>query len=340
MSPWIVLKPRPQTALLPASLTPSFHRKTQSGAAVVMAMFVVVLCTLAISPLIWSLFSSAKTVQVAASRAQTREVALSGLDWARVILREDARVSTVDNLNEPWAVPLAESRVSEGLLRKNETESNLVDREAVLTGVIEDAASKLNLRNLGADIAGQEVWNRVFGRLCELLNIQQDQKARVLAALSQMYPKPKPQDGEAGANGLRGEQARPPIPARRWEEFQGKFGISEETWNQLKPYVTILPEVSPVNANTASAEVLYSVIDGIQYSDAQALLNSRERVTFREIGDIQAALNGSATLNNALITTKSNYFLVQGTAQVDEAVVRTQALLQRKDNRVYVLWRR
>jgi general secretion pathway protein K len=235
---------------------------------------------------------------------------------------------------------LAESRVSEGLLRKNETESNLVDREAVLTGVIEDAASKLNLRNLGLDIAGQEVWNRVFGRLCELLNIQQDQKARVLAALGQMYPKPRPQDGEGAVSGLGGEKARPPIPARRWEEFQGKFGISEETWNQLKPYVTILPEVSPVNANTASAEVLYSVIEGIQYSDAQALLNSRERVTFREIGDIQAALNGSATLNNALITTKSNYFLVQGTAQVDEAIVRTQALLQRKDNRVYVLWRR
>ena len=284
--------------------------------------------------------SAALRYQVAASRAQTREVALSGLDWARVILREDARVSTVDNLNEPWAVPLAESRVSEGLLRKNESESNLVDREAVLTGVIEDAASKLNLRNLGADTAGQEVWKRVFSRLCELLNIQQDQKMRVLAAIGQMYPKPRTLDDDAAPTGLGGERLLPPIPARRWEEFQGKFGITEETWNQLKPYVTILPEVSPVNANTASAEVIYSVIDGIQYSDAQALINSRERVTFREIGDIQAALSGSASINNALITTKSNYFLVQGTAQVDEAVVRTQALLQRKDNRVYVLWRR
>lgn len=316
------------------------HHRLQSGAAVVMAMFVVVLCTLAISPLIWSLFSSAKTIQVAASRAQTREVALSGLDWARVILREDARVSTVDNLNEPWAVPLAESRVSEGLLRKNESEGNLVDREAVLTGVIEDAASKLNLRNMGSDTAGQEVWRRVFARLCELLNIQQDQRLRVLAAIGQMYPKPRPSDTDTGSVGLSGEKILPPIPARRWEEFQGKFGITEETWSQLKPYVTILPEVSPVNANTASAEVLFAVIEGIQYSDAQALVNSRERVTFREIGDIQAALNGSASLNNALITTKSNYFLVQGTAQVDEAIVRTQALLQRKDNRVYVLWRR
>jgi type II secretory pathway component PulK len=44
----------------------------QGGAAVVMALFIVVLCTLAVAPLIWNLFATAKTISVAAARDQGR----------------------------------------------------------------------------------------------------------------------------------------------------------------------------------------------------------------------------------------------------------------------------
>ena len=61
--------------------------RPQQGAAVVMALFIVVLCTLAVSPLIWNLFATAKTISVAAARDQADAVSRSGVDWARVILR-------------------------------------------------------------------------------------------------------------------------------------------------------------------------------------------------------------------------------------------------------------
>ena len=56
-----------------------------------------------------------RAVQVeAAERARTQSAwILSGaLDWARLILREDARNGGTDHLGEPWAVPLAEARLS------------------------------------------------------------------------------------------------------------------------------------------------------------------------------------------------------------------------------------
>lgn len=307
----------------------------QGGAAVVMALFIVVLCTLAVAPLIWNLFATAKTISVAAARDQADAVSRSGVDWARVILREDARVSTTDTLTEPWAVPLAESRINEGLLRKNENISEADDREVVLTGRIEDAQGRFNLRNLGADNPRQQMWNAGFTKLCDLLGVPADQRNLLTQTLSTMFMPKVINPEEQGIN----PDTPPMVAALRWEEFRGKYGITEETWNQLRPYVVILPKASALNANTASAEVLFAVVEDMSFSDAQRLLAQRERVTFRTVADIRAAVNANVTINNDLITVDSNYFLVEGTAQVEEALIRTRALLERRDQRVFVMWR-
>jgi general secretion pathway protein K len=308
---------------------------TQSGAAVVMALFIVVLCTLAISPLIWNLFATAKTISVAAARDQADAVSVSGVDWARVILREDARVSTTDTLTEPWAVPLAESRINEGLMRKEENATEADDREVVLTGRIEDAQGRFNLRNLGAGNPKQQTWVAGFSRLCDLLGIPTEQRNLLVQTLGNMFmPELANPEGQAGI-----PEEVPIVPALRWEEFQGKYGIAEETWSQLRPYVVILPRNSAVNANTASAEVLYAVVQDMSFADAQRVLAQRERVTFRNLADIRAVLSPNITINGDLITVNSDYFLVEGTAQVEEALIRTRALLERRDQRVYVMWR-
>ena len=309
--------------------------KRQNGAAVVMALFIVVLCTLAVAPLIWNLFATAKTISVAAARDQADAVSRSGVDWARVILREDARVSTTDTLTEPWAVPLAESRINEGLLRKDENISEADDREVVLTGRIEDAQGRFNLRNLGADNPRQQMWNAGFTKLCDLLGVPADQRNLLTQTLSTMFMPKVINPEEQGIN----PDTPPMVAALRWEEFRGKYGITEETWNQLRPYVVILPKASALNANTASAEVLFAVVEDMSFSDAQRLLAQRERVTFRTVADIRAAVNANVTINNDLITVDSNYFLVEGTAQVEEALIRTRALLERRDQRVFVMWR-
>jgi len=307
----------------------------EDGAAVVMALFIVVLCTLAVAPLIWNLFATAKTISVAAARDQADAVSRSGVDWARVILREDARVSTTDTLTEPWAVPLAESRINEGLLRKNENISEADDREVVLTGRIEDAQGRFNLRNLGADNPRQQMWNAGFTKLCDLLGVPADQRNLLTQTLSTMFMPKVINPEEQSIN----PDAPPMVAALRWEEFRGKYGITEETWNQLRPYVVILPKASALNANTASAEVLFAVVEDMSFSDAQRLLAQRERVTFRTVADIRAVVNANVTINNDLITVDSNYFLVEGTAQVEEALIRTRALLERRDQRVFVMWR-
>ena len=107
----------------------------------------------------------------------------------------------------------------------------------------------------------------------------------------------------------------------------------------VAPASGVIAKASALNANTASAEVLFAVVEDMSFSDAQRLLAQRERVTFRTVADIRAAVNANVTINNDLITVNSNYFLVEGTAQVEEALIRTRALLERRDQRVFVMWR-
>lgn len=308
-------------------------RPHQQGAAVVMALFIVVLCTLAVSPLIWNLFATAKTIAVSAARDQAEAVSRSGLDWARVILREDARVSASDTLTEPWAVPLAESRLNEGLMRQDQNATEIEDREVILTGRIEDAQGRFNLRNLGADNPRQANWLEAFAKLCELLGVPNDQRLLIAQLIAQMHSPP------TSAEGGQEQTASRLQPALRWEEFRGKYGVAEETWNQLRPYVAILPKPTGVNANTATAEVLYAAIDELSFGDAQRLLSQRERVSFRNIADVRSALNSNITVNGDMVGVASSYFLVEGSAQIEEALIRTRALLERRDQRVYVLWR-
>ena len=318
------------------------HRQEQ-GAAVVMALFIVVLCVLATTPLVWALFATSKTISVSNARAQSHQIVLSGLDWARIILREDARISTTDNLTEPWAVPLADSQISESLMRDGDNNSNLDDREAVLYGQIEDAQGRFNLRNLVVGSDQQEQWQNAFGRLCQLLGIPQSQKEAIEQALLLMYP-----DLEA-IEGNNNEQANDDqffstiveqkVPAITWEEFRTDYGLTGTTWAQLQPHVVMLTRTTPVNVNTASAEVLYAVVEGLDYGGAQAAVNYRERVTFNSLNDLRAVWGAQVTLNSDFIGVSSDFFRVGGQVQLGQAVSSVNAILERKDGKVFVVWR-
>ena len=113
-----------------------------------------------------------RAIQVeAAERAHTQSAwVLSGaLDWARLILREDGKTGGTDGLGEPWAVPLAEARLSTFLAADKDNTEDAPD--AFLSGSITDANSRYNLTNVvqGGKIIGTELL--VLQRLCESISL-------------------------------------------------------------------------------------------------------------------------------------------------------------------------
>ena len=67
-------------------------------------------------------------------------VLVGALDWARLLLREDARSGNIDHLAEPWAIPLQEARLSTFLAAEKgvSEDTGVQATEAFLSGQITD----------------------------------------------------------------------------------------------------------------------------------------------------------------------------------------------------------
>ena len=312
----------------------------QEGAAVITAMFIVVLSTLVISPLVWTLFASAKSIQVFSTLTQANQIAISGIDWVRVILREDARSSTTDHLNELWALPLADTTLNESLMRDTERIGNIQDRNVTLHGQVLDAQARFNLRNLGMDAENQKEWLKAFDRLTNLLDINQEQKSRMILALNELFPKSDSDNEENKDNNNLTETILRPIVPLDWHSFCKQYQLSEDTFKKLSSFVTILPNETTVNLNTADKEVIFSVLLNISKGQVQQIMENRLRVTFNDLNDVRTLVPPSVEINETLVDVKTNFFLVQGEVNIDNSEISSSALLERNDDRVFIIWRK
>ena len=61
---------------------------------------------------LWQQWRAVEVESAERSRAQATWVLIGAVDWARLILKEDARKGGADHLAEPWALALEQARLS------------------------------------------------------------------------------------------------------------------------------------------------------------------------------------------------------------------------------------
>ena len=93
-------------------MTRTIHRGRQRGAALLMAMLTVALVATLAAAALWRQWRGVEVETAERGRVQARWILAGALDWGRLILRQDARSGGPDHLSEPWAIPLAEARLS------------------------------------------------------------------------------------------------------------------------------------------------------------------------------------------------------------------------------------
>lgn len=299
----------------------------QRGAALLTAMIIVTLVATLASAMIWQQWRAVQIEAAERSRAQSAWILAGALDWARLILREDARTGGADHLGEPWAVPLAEARLSTFLAADRDRTDDAP--EAFLAGSIADAQARYNLRNL---LDGQ---NRVvpveldtLRRLCESLQIEPGVADRIAAGLAAALAAPT--TGPPGAGAI--------LP--RDERQLGWLGIDADTVQRLLPYVALLPGATPLNLNTASREVIAAVVPGLDLASAERLVQARQRNPFRNVGEAQVLLPaGMPPLNTQRVGIASSHFEVRGRLRIAERVLEERSLVQRRGIEVVALHR-
>jgi general secretion pathway protein K len=299
----------------------------QRGAALLAAMLTVTLVASFASAAAWQQWRAVEIETAERARVQAGWLLVGALDWSRLILREDCRPCGADHLGEPWAVPLQEARLSSFLAAdKNNTASDEKDDvEVFLSGQIVDMQSRLNVLNLvnGDKVSAPDLAS--FSKLFALLDLKQSE---LLSLVNNLL--------NASTSAAAG-QPGPLIPARvaqlAW------LDVSASTLERLSPFITVIEARTPVNLNTAPAEVLYASVPGLDLDGARRMETQRAQRHFATIADAGQVVPAIASQLNQNHSIATRYFEVRGRLRLADTVVQERSLVQRDGLVVKTLWR-
>ncbi|WP_310633423.1 type II secretion system minor pseudopilin GspK [Paraburkholderia sp.] len=346
-----------------ASSAPRLRRR-QRGAAIISALLVVALSAILVSGMLWRQQVQLRRIENQRLLAQAQWISRGALDWTRLVLRSEADTSAgVTYLGGAWGMPVAKTRLSDFLGQIGDVRAEQ-GQDTWVSGSIEDAQARFNLRNLVSTPApGALQLNltqiQVFARLLQLLGIdgQLAKNAAVFLRSGLNYSVTRFQTGSTpgsttsstqqvggGSGGTNfssnpglsdsdGNSGSAPILMTSVDALQDVPGFTPDIVARLRPFVTILPTTTPVNMNTAPAEVVAATVQGMSLSSAQAFVARRQTVFFRNLSDVQLALEGSGVpqtgIDTSLCDVNSSYFLIHGRVQHERAVVDRTTLVWR-----------
>ena len=312
------------------------RRSRQRGAAILMAMLTVVLVTTLASAMLWQQWRGVELESTQRTRVQSAWVLTGALDWARLILREDARQGGSDNLTEPWAVPLAPARLSTFLAAERGqalvADDTDPDQEAFLAGYMQDMQANLNVTNLidGGKLhaPSKAAWVRLFKELNLPEGELEGMTQRLLLAST------------AATAGTAGKSASTaPLWPQRVADLAW-LGLSDSTLQAITPFVTLLPAPTPVNLNTAPAEVLVASVAGLELAQARQFIQSRAVKPIGTLMDAdQLIANPEVHFDAALHSVTTRFFSVTGQLRIGQSVLQERSVLQREGMEVKTLSR-
>ena len=313
------------------------------GAALLAAMLTVSLLAMLAAGAAWQQWRTVEVESTERQHAQAQWLLLGALDWARIILREDARSGNADaptdHLAEPWAIPLQEARLStflaanssssavnKSVTNGSSTFSNTFSEDALtqevyLSGQIIDLQARMNVSNLlqgnQIDLKSLQAFERLFEAL-SLPTAQLNTLAQGLVAAQQQ------KDGA-------------PLLPQRVSQLTW-LGLTPQTLNSLAPYITVLPTRTPVNLNTAPPVVLYASVAGLSLADAKRLSDQRAQNPWSGLDAFQKAAGKPLSVDGTH-SVNSRFFEVVGRLRMPATSLVERSVVQRDQVDVKVLWR-
>lgn len=307
----------------------------QQGMAVIAVLLIVAVIAVLAASLLGRQAMIIRSLQGEQIRAQARWLLRGEVGRAQLLLRDEARRDVLTRAGGAWSLPV-----------HGRPAGQLAGMPARISSELIDEQGKFNLRNLvvqGAPVAAELA---AFSRLCELLGVEAEQAAlisrRVVLALGGT-------PGEAPAAGRRveeGDVGRPGVAGLRprvVEDLLAVPGVEPASLARLKAYVTMLPQPTWVNANTARAEVIAAQVPGLPLERAQALLQARDRGQwFLSQGDFAHRLQmPELDSSQVRLGVNSRWFQFAAAVEVGRTKVVLRALMHDdKQSLPRVLWLR
>lgn len=297
--------------------------RRQRGLAIVTALLVVAIVASATAFLYLGQQVWQRQVQNLSDRAQAETVRSGALEWAAIILTEDAKDNSTDDLTEAWAEDIPPLPAEGGLV----------------TGRIVDAQGQFNLNNL---VRGGQISDEDVAAFQRLLTSQELPAELVDSVVDWLDTDANTQ--ASGAEDIDYLNMDPPYRAANQllqsvGELRLVKGFDRDTVEKLRPLITALPEATSLNINTAPAAVFGAIFPDLPLSEAENLLSQREEDPFSDIGQLKQRLPADIELPKVPYDIKSSYFEVKIDTLFGRLQRQTVALLHRPSGTaVNILW--
>jgi general secretion pathway protein K len=342
--------------------------RRQRGVAIITALLLTALAITVVTSLFWQQQVQVRSMENQRLHLQTKWILRGALDWARLILRQDALSTGIGapvTLNGIWATPLAETRLDDYVERERVDGDNY---NATLSGQISDAQARYNLTNLATGKITTPGQIAVFQRL--LTNLQIDpslalRTAQAVANGQQLAPATTDTAGGTTGTNTAGTSTTgttgtgtgttgtgtgttgtgtttgtvsgggEPLPFSQVDDLLSIAGFTPQNVVQLRDYVTVLPTQTPLNVNTATPQVLAALVPNLSLSEATSIAARRQGASYNQIGDFTTPLGERNVAGDVPIGVTSTFFLVTSHILLGRAELDAEALIQRQgDNQV------
>ncbi|BAX61440.1 type II secretion system minor pseudopilin GspK [Burkholderia stabilis] len=302
------------------------HARRERGIAIVTVLLVVALAATLAASVLWRQQVATRDVENQRLATQTMWVERAAVEWARATLRAQSATSNVTFVGQPWSAPVADVQLSD-LLPSDALAVNAELSRAWISGSVEDAQARFNLTNLVSRVAPGKPWQSngegvlAYRRLLGQLSLEP-----ALAQQTADYMLRSLRD----ANGPGGW----PLQLVSVDDLARIPGYDAHAIETLAPFVTILPDLTVVNANTAAEPVLVAAIPTLSPSQAKRLVDRRATAYFVSTGDIAEYLlpaqGGNPTLpDGSAVGVTSGYFVVHCRVHSARINARVDTLIAR-----------
>ncbi|GLU35581.1 type II secretion system minor pseudopilin GspK [Trinickia caryophylli] len=293
--------------------------------AIVTALLVVALAATLAAGVAWRELVALRDVRNQRTAVELRWLERGAVEWARVVLREQARRSNVAFYGQRWSNPVRDIRLSSVLPRQAlATSGELAD--AAISGWIEDAQAKFNLMNLASragpgqpwqvDGRGVAAYRRLLAPLAIDAGLAEATAIHIVRSLG-------------AGSGIDGR----PLQLVSLTDLARIPGYGPHAIAALSEVATLLPDYTEVNVNTASAAALMAAIPALDPSQAERLVERRKTAYFVSTADIALQLRaagGEAALpDGALAAVNSGYFIVHCRIRSKRIDARVDTLIAR-----------
>lgn len=300
--------------------------RRQRGVALITALLVVAIATVAAVAMANRQQLDIRRTGSLLHGEQAWAYVLGAENWARVVLRRDAKDSKIDTLAEDWSTQPPVSFVEGGSI----------------VGRLIDMQGRFNLNNLVNGNKVDEDWVTVYKRLLRHLDLDESLADALVDWIDPDINVRFPDGAEDESYLLLDPPYRAANrPLVDVSELRLVKGYSAEAVAKLEPHVVALPQKSPINVNTADAVVLSVTAEGLSLSDGEALLEVRPEEGYEEADKfIQESTLKGKQVDTGQLSVKSDWFLLLSEANIGQGRARLASLLQRQRDEVRVVSRR